>query len=80
MPFYHFSWTPQMEEYIAQHGVTREEFEEAVSNPDQELASDSSGRPACRGTTSTGKRLFCVYEVSEDGFEVEPVTAYEIGY
>lgn len=79
MPYYHFSWTPEIEDYIAQHGVTREEFEEVVSSPDETLVSDSSGRPACRGTTGTGKRLFCVYELDSDGFTVEPVTAYEIG-
>ncbi len=79
MPAYHFWWTTEIEEYIAQHGVAREEFEEVVSDPDEMLVSDSSGRPACRGTTNSGKRLFCVYELADDGFSVEPVTAYEIG-
>ena len=79
MPYYHFWWTPEIEEYLHQHGVLREEFEEVVSNPDEVLVSDSSGRPACRGTTSAGKRLFCVYEFDEDGISVEPVTADEIG-
>jgi hypothetical protein len=63
MPYYHFWWTPEIEEYIAHHGVTREEFEEVVSDPDEMLVSDSSGRPACRGMTSTRKRLFCVYDI-----------------
>jgi hypothetical protein len=34
MPFYFFIWTPEIVEHLAEHGVTADEFEEVVSDPD----------------------------------------------
>jgi len=79
MPYYRIQWTPDAEDYIARHGMTADEFEEVVLSPDEELISESSSRTAARGWTSTGKLLFCVYELDPDGVTVFPVTAYEIG-
>ena len=79
MPYYHIQWTPEAEDYIAQHGITAQEFEEVVFAPEEELISEASGRTAARGWTSTGKFLFCVFEVDSDGVTLIPVTAYEIG-
>ena len=78
MPFYQFLWTPEIIDHIEQHGVTIDEFEEIVTNPDEITISRGSGRPAAEGFSSTGKYLFCVYELMEDGMTVIPVTAYEI--
>ncbi len=77
MPFYLFVWNELLEEHIAAHGVTREEFEEVVCDPDDVCASRSSGRPIAFGETSTGKYLGCVYELLDDA-TVRPVTAYEV--
>jgi uncharacterized DUF497 family protein len=78
MPWFVFLWTPQREDHIVQHGVTPEEFEEVVMDPDKVEISRSSGRPIAFGYTSTGKYLACVYEEMDDGVTVLPVTAYEI--
>jgi hypothetical protein len=62
MPYFEFLWTEEIVELLEEHGVTREDFEEAVSNPDRIDVSRSSGRPCCWGETADGRRLFCVYE------------------
>ncbi len=59
------------------HGVTPDEFEEVVCDPDEVDQSLSSGRPIAFGETSTGKYLACVYELLDDT-TVLPVTAYEV--
>ncbi|MGD9855467.1 MAG: hypothetical protein AB7U20_11025 [Planctomycetaceae bacterium] len=79
MPDYHVQWTPEAEDHIAEHGVTKQEFEEVVGDPQEEFVSNSTGRHAVRGWTKTGKLLFCVYELDIDHFTLFPVTAYEIG-
>ncbi len=55
-------------------GVTREDFEETVSNLDQIDVSRSTGRPCWWGETADGRRLFCVYEYLDD-ITIIPVTA-----
>lgn len=77
MPFYSFVWNGSIEEYLAQHGVTPDEFEEVVCDPDEVAQSQSSGRPIAFGETSTGKYLVCVYEFLDES-AVLPVTAYEV--
>ncbi len=77
MPWYLFLWDPETEEHLAQHGVTVDEFEEVVCNPDSVGESRSIGRPIAFGSTSTGKYLACLYELV-DPDTVLPVTAYEI--
>ena len=77
MPFYLFIWNVQVEEYLALHGVTLDEFEEVVCDPDEVDRSRSSRRPIAFGETSTGKYLACVYELLDDT-TVLPVTAYEV--
>ena len=77
MPVYFFIWNDQIEEHLASHGVTPEEFEEVVCDPDEVDRSHSSGRPIAFGETSTGKYLACVYELLDD-MTVLPVTAYEV--
>ena len=60
MPWYLFLWDAEMEEHLALHGVTPEEFEEIVCQPDSVGESRSTGRPIAFGYTSTGKYLACV--------------------
>ncbi|MBU4272316.1 MAG: hypothetical protein KKE86_06520 [Planctomycetes bacterium] len=77
MPFYYFIWNDRIEEYLAQHGVTPDEFEEVVCDPDEADQSQSSDRTIAFGETSTGRFIACVYELLDDT-TVLPVTAFEV--
>lgn len=70
-------WNDDIEEYITQHGVTPEEFEQVVLNSREVRTSHSSGRPMVFDPTSTGKYLACVFEYV-DADQVIPVTAYKV--
>ena len=76
MPFYFFVWTGENEEHLAGHGVTPDEFEEVVSQPDFVGANRSTGRPIAFGRTAAGRYLACIYELIDES-TVLPVTAYE---
>jgi uncharacterized DUF497 family protein len=77
MPWYLFLWDPETEVHLAEHGITSQEFEEVVCNPDAVGESRATGRPIAFGYTSTGKYIACLYELV-DADTVLPVTAYEI--
>ncbi|SFI07443.1 hypothetical protein [Planctomicrobium piriforme] len=77
MPYFTFFWTPDNELHIAEHGVTTEEFEEVVMDPDEVTLSRTSGLPAAFGMTSSGKYLCCIYEEFND-LQIHPVTAFEV--
>jgi uncharacterized DUF497 family protein len=77
LPFYLFIWNDEIEEHLARHGVTPDEFEQVVCDPDETDRSRSSGRPIAFGETSTGKYLACVNEFLDDT-TVLPVTAYVV--
>ncbi len=62
---------------MAEHGVTPDEFEEVVCDPDEVDQSRSSERSIAFGEASTGKYLACVYELIDEA-TVLPVTAYEV--
>ena len=78
MPFYFFTWTPDIVDHLAEHDVTPEEFEEIVSRPEDEGRSRSSGNLVAFGSTSTGRYLCCVFKRLDDE-TIEPVTAYDVG-
>jgi hypothetical protein len=78
MPYFEFFWTPEVVGHLAEHGVTEDDFENAVCHPITTEESDATGRPACRGFALDGRLLFCVYELLDD-LMILPVTAYEIG-
>lgn len=61
------------------HGVTQEEVEEVLDNPDSKTTtSKTSGMPITFGWTSTGKHIAVVWErVDEDPVTAYPITAYE---
>jgi len=67
-------------EHIAQHGLTKEEVEDVLGNPSNPTdQSQSSGRPATFGWTSTGKHIIVIWEeVEADPLTAYPVTAYEV--
>jgi uncharacterized DUF497 family protein len=77
VPVYLFIWNDQIEEHLAEHGVSLDEFEEVVCDPDEVDKSRSSGREIAFGETSSGKYLACVYEFLDET-TVLPVTAYEV--
>lgn len=77
MPLYLFQWTDEVAEHIEQHGVSVDDFEFVVQNPDHETISRSSGLPASIGYTVDGRLIFAVYEFIDE-ITVLPVTAYEI--
>lgn len=54
MPFYFFLWTVESIRHVAEHGISQEEFEEVVMNPEGETVSRSSGNPIAFGATQTG--------------------------
>ncbi len=64
-------------QHCAEHGVTKEEVEEVLTNSTDGDTSRSSGRPVSFGDTSTGRHLMIVYE-EIDADTVYPVTAYEV--
>ena len=77
MPYFDFLWTDEIVAHLAEHGVSKEDFEEVVSNPRKLGVSRSTGRPCCWGETADGRELFCVYELLDD-LTIIPVTAYEL--
>lgn len=66
--------------HIALHGITPEEVESVVCNPDNEVdQSRSSGEMVTFGWTETGKHLIVVWEeCNDDPRMVYPITAYEV--
>ncbi|MBI1832093.1 MAG: hypothetical protein HYR84_11655 [Planctomycetes bacterium] len=65
--------------HIAEHGITKDEVWDVVSNPNNtDVPSHSSGRPAPFGWTQTGKHIIVIWEaVADDPRTIYPVTAYE---
>jgi hypothetical protein len=74
---YFFLWTAESIEHISQHGVSQEDFEEVVMNPEGETISRSSGNPIAFGTTASGRILCCVFR-RINGDIVQPITAFEV--
>jgi hypothetical protein len=60
MPYYDFFWTPETETHIEEHGVSREDFENAVCDPITTDYSRSTGDPACKGLALDGRLRFYV--------------------
>jgi len=77
MPYYFFLWTDENTSHIAEHGITQDEFEAVVCNPESVDVSRSTGRPIAFGFSPKGRRLACVYKMLDD-HEIFPVTAYEV--
>jgi hypothetical protein len=78
MPFYFFLWSEEIIEHVSEHGVSPQEFEEVVMNPEGETISRSSGNPIAFGATLSGRILCCVFR-RINGDIVQPITAFEVG-
>jgi uncharacterized DUF497 family protein len=76
MAWFEFFWTPEIEEHLAEHGVSVEDFEYVVCFPDAREESDSSENFIAKGYDRTGRWLVCVYDLIDE-MTVLPVTAYE---
>ena len=64
-------------EHIEEHGLTVDDVEHVLANPDSRAVSQSSGLPCVFGTALDGTYIIVVYEkVNSDG--IYPVTAYEV--
>jgi len=77
MAYFEFFWTEEIVEHLGEHGVSPEDFETVVSNPEFRDRSRATKRPCCFGVTTDGRYLYCVYEMLDD-VTVIPVTAYEV--
>lgn len=82
MPWYQFVWDSEAGgnvEHLAEHGLTPEDVEPVVMDPDDTIKSRTSGRPAVRGFTSDGRYIFVVFEfLDEDETTVYVHSAYEV--
>jgi hypothetical protein len=72
-----FLWTPEIEEHLAEHGVTVDDYEYAFEHSFKFTTSRQSGQPAFFGRTADGRLLFGVYEALDD-IEAIPLTAYPV--
>ena len=64
-------------QHCAEHGVAKDEIEEAFQSVTDIDISRSSGLPVIFGDTIAGRHLLVVYE-EIDADTVYPVTAYEV--
>jgi uncharacterized DUF497 family protein len=68
--------------HIAEHGVTMEEVEEVLSDPDNSTEDSEGGEGKDRsitfGETAAGRYLAVVWETAvDDPLTIDPVTAYD---
>jgi ribosome-binding protein aMBF1 (putative translation factor) len=77
MAFKIYLWTDELIDHLAQHGLTADDFEAVVSDPNELTRSRSSGRSAAIGYDVDGRKINCIDEEIDDLY-VDPFTAYEI--
>lgn len=76
MAWLDFFWTPGIIAYIAEHGVTPEEVEYVIQNPESTGFSRSSGVYLAEGEAENGKYIIVIYDMIDE-ITVIPITAYE---
>ncbi|MBI1914027.1 MAG: DUF4258 domain-containing protein [Planctomycetes bacterium] len=64
-------------EHVEEHGLTVDDVELVLANPDSEAVSRSSRPPCVFGTVPDGSYIIVVYE-AVDADTIYPVTAYEV--
>lgn len=64
-------------EHIEEHGLTVDDVENVLANPESKEVSRSSGLPCVFGTTPEGRYIIVVYELADED-TIYPVTAYEV--
>jgi hypothetical protein len=75
---YNFLWNDGNIEYIAQHDVTPDEFEEAFEcGQDVDNRDEAGGHEARIGEDTRGRLLFVIFD-DIDGIDIVPVNAFEI--
>jgi hypothetical protein len=77
MPYFVFYWDGEIVEHLAANGISPEEFEAVVSQPERRHYSRSTGRPCCWGECQDGRYVLCVYEYIDE-LTILPVTAFEV--
>lgn len=77
MPYFDVLWTKEIVEYLAEHGVSQDDFEHVLCKPYSKGLSRSSGLPAVWGYKPDGRYIMAVYE-ELDETTILPVTAYEV--
>jgi hypothetical protein len=75
--YFQFLWTRAIADHLSDHGVSQDDFENVVNQPERRGKSRSTGRPCCWGETGDGRYLLCVYEYL-DVLTIIPITAYEV--
>jgi hypothetical protein len=79
MPYYLFVWTEVRMEKLATNGISPDDFEQIVMNPDSRSISRFSGRLIAFGRDRSGDEIACVYELDGDTITVYPITGYFTG-
>ncbi len=51
-------------QHLAEHGVTREEVRDVLTNPVSTAVSRNTGRPMAFGFTRAGRKLAVIYDAS----------------
>ena len=81
MPWFDVVWDDSLPDgnvaHLAEHGVSREEAEEVLTNAVSREKSRSSGRWIAFGRTASGRGLAVVYEMIDE-ITVIPVTAFDV--
>jgi uncharacterized DUF497 family protein len=63
--------------HVEEHGMTVDDVEHVLANPDNENVSRSSGLPCVFGYTPDGRYIIVVFELIDED-TIYPVTAYEV--
>lgn len=77
MAWFLFQWTEHNIDYIAQHGISQDDFEEVVQHPVARGRSRRSAQRAAWGYTPDGRYIMAIYEMI-DPVTVFPVNAFEV--
>ncbi len=64
-------------QHIAQHGLTVEDVEHVLENPEDETTLRRSDRPCFFGYTPAGEYIIIIFEIADDD-TIYPITAYEV--
>jgi uncharacterized DUF497 family protein len=64
-------------EHIEEHGLSVEDVEHVLKNPEARDVSRSSGQPCVFGYVPDGQFVIVVYEMLDEE-TINPITAYEV--
>ena len=70
-------WDDETVAHVAEHGLTPDDYENALRNPIGEDVSDSSGRPMRFGFALDGRKIAVLFEWI-DRVTVLPITAFVV--